>query len=50
MYPRMIVPIIPTTVPAFINAAGIANIPDPRDDFRRFANDLTSLKGTELQN
>lgn len=40
----MIVPIIPTTEPAFLNAAGIARIPDPREDFRRFANDRASLE------
>lgn len=40
----MIVPIIPTIVPAFLNAAGMARIPEPSDDFRRLANDLTSLE------
>ena len=44
MYPNMIVPTIPTIVPALANAAGMARIPEPRDDFRRFANDLTSLE------
>lgn len=44
IYPKMIVPNIPTIVPAFLNAAGIARIPEPSDDFKRFANDLTSLK------
>lgn len=44
IYPKMIVPKIPTIVPAFLKAAGIARIPDPKEDFNRFANDLTSLK------
>lgn len=38
------VPNTPTIVPAFLNAAGMASIPDPSDDFKRFAKDLKSLK------
>lgn len=48
MYPSIIVPTMPTIVPAFLNAAGMAKIPEPSDDFRRFANDLTSLERKDI--
>lgn len=44
MNPTTSVPIAPAAKPAFLNAAGIARIPDPRDDFRRCTNDPIVLK------
>lgn len=44
MNPTIIVPRVPTSIPALEKARGIARIPDPREAFKRFAIDCPSLE------
>ena len=44
MNPITIVPIAPTASPAFLKAAGIARIPDPREDFNKCTREPIDLR------
>lgn len=49
MKPTMKVPKPPTTKPAFLKAAGIARMPDPRDDFRRWTREPIVLQNDKCK-